>query len=294
MSHHAVDVVFEVVGQIQHGLAPLCHRALFLKLLFRLKGFGADRIVLEDLDGAGHLADLVGEGAALDLDAPVACGQTGHGAGHVLDGGHDAACDQPGQGHAQDERQCTERHASLDRRVDAVQRFLLGLFQGGGPDPDRLLRQAVELRRQFGHRNEGEAVHFQRRARHLGKGSEIDFRKFLRFLDGGLPPRLLQPRGEPFRRRLECLDPLGHRFHQGRVGSAQELGGAQPGIHEMLLRHAGETGKFQFAFGGGTGDQVGQVGNQLVARRPQLLFDQRFPSASSPLHLGEAIAIFPD
>ncbi len=105
-----------------------CCLRLGLRLLLGGEAVGLDHVVLEDLHGLGHRADLVLAADADDLGRHVALRQAAHGIGHRRDRARDAGHDhQPGDG-AQQRRDIRapmiSSRADLEDLVTAVGRLL--------------------------------------------------------------------------------------------------------------------------------------------------------------------------
>ena len=84
----SADRSLEIVGHLVHvRLAAARRRGSLPRASLDLQRLAGDGIALEDLDGLGHLADLVAATDAGHLDVELAAGEIVHRGGHAAAAG---------------------------------------------------------------------------------------------------------------------------------------------------------------------------------------------------------------
>ncbi len=127
MGRHGVDDLadrlLEIVRHPGHVGLALGHGPDFGFLLLGLKPLASDGVALEDLDGRGHPADLVGPADARHRGVESAVRDIGHGERHLLQRPRDAPGDERGdhqnerQDHGQDHQRALRRGPFLRQEI---------------------------------------------------------------------------------------------------------------------------------------------------------------------------------
>ena len=99
----AVDAAFEVAGDALHRAATFRRGTLLGIGLGLLEAADAHRVVLEDLDGRRHRADLVAAADAGNVTLELAVGEILHAGAEQPQRATDAAADQPGDAAGDDD-----------------------------------------------------------------------------------------------------------------------------------------------------------------------------------------------